>query len=619
MNEDELLRSLVDYCETSATDYAVLINGEWGTGKSYFWRLSAEPALADKGFTPIYVSLHGASSTDEITAYVMLALIPLVGKKIPKGLVRLALAAIEKYRAAGILEDGLAKIDKNRVVFCFDDLERVRDLDAALAFIASLAEGGAKIVVLAAEEEILDDKDMEKTYGRRKEKIIGQTFDFSPDPGALIRSMIPSTVTSKRAQEFLQTQAEEIVELVWSEDDSPNLRSVRHGLRMFERIDARISGRSNAHETVRFDLLRLCLGLAIQLRSDIRNREYLETINKPDFSPAFAMNFVRTHGVVGREDIFDIYDFLRAYGVRTPAAPKYSAVYDFALTGWLNEEQLDADIRDHVNLLSGRKIDAVQAILSDFSILQDKDFRGAAEALLTTLASKKMTNVVEIYRAAQRLAFCSVNRLIDKDLNHVLDLTESVVADLSRTGKLAGQDVNWGDATFRHGDIEVDRYAAFCDMLIRANAAALLADQKKELKGVLDKSDLSGVIRYLRLQYRPSTNRPTLPFFHAIDLTQLLGLLGRSKNIEIADLRMYIEERYQGFAYKIPELKLVARLPSELTALRDLQEQVVEQSMQREGQLSAVIFRDLANSIKSASTVVKNIESKLEQEGHRGL
>ena len=34
---EELVESILDYVRADYTDYAIMINGEWGSGKTYFW------------------------------------------------------------------------------------------------------------------------------------------------------------------------------------------------------------------------------------------------------------------------------------------------------------------------------------------------------------------------------------------------------------------------------------------------------------------------------------------------------------------------------------------------------------------------------------------------------
>ena len=34
---EDLVESILDYVRADYTDYAIMINGEWGSGKTYFW------------------------------------------------------------------------------------------------------------------------------------------------------------------------------------------------------------------------------------------------------------------------------------------------------------------------------------------------------------------------------------------------------------------------------------------------------------------------------------------------------------------------------------------------------------------------------------------------------
>ena len=34
---EDLVESILDYVRSDYTDYAVMINGEWGSGKTHFW------------------------------------------------------------------------------------------------------------------------------------------------------------------------------------------------------------------------------------------------------------------------------------------------------------------------------------------------------------------------------------------------------------------------------------------------------------------------------------------------------------------------------------------------------------------------------------------------------
>ena len=63
---EDLVESILDYIRADYTDYAIMINGEWGSGKTYFWnhkiRNKIESmSLNGKRYRTIYMSLYGIS------------------------------------------------------------------------------------------------------------------------------------------------------------------------------------------------------------------------------------------------------------------------------------------------------------------------------------------------------------------------------------------------------------------------------------------------------------------------------------------------------------------------------------------------------------------------------
>ena len=68
---DDLVESILDYIRSDYTDYAIMINGEWGSGKTYFWNHKIRNKIESqqingKNFSTIYMSLYGISNLEEI-------------------------------------------------------------------------------------------------------------------------------------------------------------------------------------------------------------------------------------------------------------------------------------------------------------------------------------------------------------------------------------------------------------------------------------------------------------------------------------------------------------------------------------------------------------------------
>ena len=69
---EDLVESILDYIRSDYTDYAIMINGEWGSGKTYFWNNKIRNKIENmhingKQYTTIYMSLYGISNLEEIS------------------------------------------------------------------------------------------------------------------------------------------------------------------------------------------------------------------------------------------------------------------------------------------------------------------------------------------------------------------------------------------------------------------------------------------------------------------------------------------------------------------------------------------------------------------------
>ncbi|HEX4053754.1 MAG TPA: P-loop NTPase fold protein [Tepidisphaeraceae bacterium] len=166
------LDALMEYFRQSSTDYAYMITGPWGCGKSYFWNRVAMPAIAKDSTwdvehkpIPIYISLYGIKDLDEISRSVLLQIHPKLG------ITGKAISVLGRGIAQYFNLDELAeKIDvvqwleplakKKNLIICFDDLERApRPVSRVLGFINQYVEQlGMKTVILCNEQEIFDRK-----------------------------------------------------------------------------------------------------------------------------------------------------------------------------------------------------------------------------------------------------------------------------------------------------------------------------------------------------------------------------------------------------------------------------------------------------------------------------
>lgn len=182
LTEKEITKELDDYIYNVSIKYAVLLNGGWGSGKTYFIedyikKLEEKYELNKNDKTtkykkPVYVSLYGLSDISELKNKIALSLIK--NKKI-KQLMPFLDIGIEigsdlaskhtfiqnsdsKFKR---IIRALHKID-NLIIF-FDDLERCNiNINTVLGYINELVEHNNVKVVLVADESKIGKVNFEK-------------------------------------------------------------------------------------------------------------------------------------------------------------------------------------------------------------------------------------------------------------------------------------------------------------------------------------------------------------------------------------------------------------------------------------------------------------------------
>lgn len=247
------LNETIDFYLKNDSNYAVMITGDWGVGKTYYFKkiLSERIENTDvytnpkKKYKPIIVSLFGLSSIEEIQTEIFLSIYPLLknktvklGSSIAKSLVKgiLKLKGLSEYGDI-ISETETNKndwINFNELVICFDDFERLSDklsIEELVGYINSLVENeNVKIIILANQDKIPNTN-----YYILKEKVIGNTIEFIQDLEYSFDSLISEKFSGfKNYTSFLKKYKAYIIEVFSS--DTKNLRTLSFILTYFQTI-----------------------------------------------------------------------------------------------------------------------------------------------------------------------------------------------------------------------------------------------------------------------------------------------------------------------------------------------------------------------------------------------
>ena len=181
INNDKLINIVTDYLLEDRYTQAILIDGKWGTGKTFFVKEKLIPTLKNDSslkYTNIYyLSLYDIKDLNELTNKIYLTLFENFfknkfgekrGKNITNKLnlfskaINIGLNALNNSNILGfnITKDDLPKfedlIDLKNISLFLDDVERCKiDINELLSFINTLTEqNNIKVVLIANEEEI---------------------------------------------------------------------------------------------------------------------------------------------------------------------------------------------------------------------------------------------------------------------------------------------------------------------------------------------------------------------------------------------------------------------------------------------------------------------------------
>lgn len=239
--------------------YAVMLKGEWGCGKSFFvnkWIKEYKPAGKNNSLKPIYVSLYGLKDTSQITESIDRVLHPLLyskGAKLTKRLLKIVGKVVLKTSfdvnksgsedisldatldSLSILLSKDINILGNKLII-FDDLERcLIDMKLLLGYINSFVEHGACHVILVGDETRVVSR-WKKTLIEFKEKTVGREFKIMPDVAGAISCFLNGNIHSDK---WLQNQKSLITD-IFQATECNNLRILRQCLYDFNGLYAEV-------------------------------------------------------------------------------------------------------------------------------------------------------------------------------------------------------------------------------------------------------------------------------------------------------------------------------------------------------------------------------------------
>ena len=338
---EDLVESILDYIRADYTDYAIMINGEWGSGKTYFWNHKIRNKIESmqlngKRYRTIYMSLYGISNLEEISKKIFIETTQLMDKNLKKymdtneqgNIPEYAKTGLDMANFFGVTQNG-DKLDYSDFfstedkVLCFDDLERANvDVIDILGYINNFVEHDhIKTIIICNEKELstklknsnlemktfiatyLLDKEgslIKKTdkpmveriqdtieyvfdkandYERIKEKLIGETFEYAPEFNYIINGILMRYEKYPELIRFLRENTNLIVS-TFNKSGTRNLRILKHALNDFKKIfDMVNKSYPNTNNRVMQTMLIFTVAISFEIKAGKVTKDKFVNIN----------------------------------------------------------------------------------------------------------------------------------------------------------------------------------------------------------------------------------------------------------------------------------------------------------------------------------------------------
>jgi len=162
---DNIIDIVDKYIDNKICSYAIMIDGEWGCGKSFFVKNTLKPYLETKIANTkeyvkiIYVSLYGITNVNDISIKILFNTVGNERSRKIHALTKSIMDAIGQKVNISIYEASTAicdLIDIKKYILILDDLERCYcPVSEVLGFVNNLVEHyDTKVIFIANESEI---------------------------------------------------------------------------------------------------------------------------------------------------------------------------------------------------------------------------------------------------------------------------------------------------------------------------------------------------------------------------------------------------------------------------------------------------------------------------------
>ena len=420
------------------TDYAIMITGKWGVGKTYFVKNVIDNIIRKQNLKLMYVSLYGLSTCKDLDRHVFTAVYPFTGTtgyKIGKAVTETILKREDVSFAAHDLDFPI----KNAVLV-FDDLERVNGEDAVQRILGCInryvEQKTIKTIIICDEKHLIKNNDYKKT----KEKVVRFTYSFNPDSDYLLN--IALGIAGKYGEEVRQvvSRNSDYITLL-SVAGYCNIRTMYAVVSMLAFVSGAVNrGRVTHYDDYMDAMFKCFIGYSDEINSEEQDSlEWLVNGHITPFAIRFHKNNSSDNGSLGDDDGVDSIihknysfaeRFFEKYFMGNQEPYLSTIALDICKNGICDPDDLLSEYEEFTLKRSPK--DNLELLAGDFWKLEDSVFSPIVDDVLNHLRQGEIENTGKLARVVDVLSFLVRNNVINSvNEDELLVLGKSCVDKIS--------------------------------------------------------------------------------------------------------------------------------------------------------------------------------------------
>ena len=537
---EDLKKSVMSYLEDNETEYAVMINGEWGCGKTYFLKSVIAPYLQIKGKKLIYISLYSLADITEIDNLIVIDLISYL--KNNKGffdtLNKLSDAVLKIFKFDSKAKDLVLAVARNNllenlnnVVLCFDDLERATvDIEKVLGYINNFVEHRAIKTILICNEAEIHSKS--EDYRRTKEKLIGYTFDFKPSIEEVIDQLIEKYQNTFK--KIIIDNKSLLINLIQASGVN-NLRLLKNFLNISNNIFDHLKNIENTISDVDVYVLRFTFSINTEFNTGRIDFDQLNAwINEGYHVTLIKQNEER------KEESYLSSFIQRYYGFNNFSRQiTFKSIYNYIIRGYFDKILFEEEVE------AIQKIEETpqQLFLNRYFLLSDTDFFKMYREYINALKNDRLSKPTELIKLCQNLIRFSQEGLIPENNEELRDIFKDTIQRQYANKNMEYQDIRGDSFGLFYGEIDNQYYKEIKNLLLKINEDEYEKRLSEEINKLIT-SLKNNSEEFFREAYKYHTDR-LIPIFKYMSVDDLFNVVIHLRNPEIVSLRNFLLNRYE--------------------------------------------------------------------------